>query len=83
MRANLVALTARGVQVKVTFPRNGSKATPPHPSADFKWKDYCPCVFRRLREVFGIDMSAYMLSICGACGPGCTCLARSERCKPQ
>ena len=54
------------LQVKVTFPRNGSKATPPHPSGDFKWKDYCPCVFQRLRDVFSIDLSAYMMSICGA-----------------
>lgn len=52
-------------QVKQLFPRDGSKATPPHPSADFKWKDYCPMAFRQLREVFNIDPGDYMLSICG------------------
>lgn len=28
------------------FPSEGSKITPPHPSAEFRWKDYCPVVFR-------------------------------------
>lgn len=28
------------------FPPEGSKSTPPHQSIDFKWKDYCPIVFR-------------------------------------
>lgn len=28
------------------FPPEGSKHTPPHQSADFRWKDYCPMVFR-------------------------------------
>lgn len=28
------------------FPLEGSKCTPPHQSVDFKWKDYCPMVFR-------------------------------------
>lgn len=59
-------------QVKQLFPRDGSKATPPHPSADFKWKDYCPMAFRQLREVFNIDPGDYMLSICGA--QSCLCL---------
>ncbi len=54
------------LQVKQLFPRDGSKATPPHPSADFKWKDYCPMAFRQLREVFNIDAGDYMLSVCGA-----------------
>ena len=34
--------------IKVRFPREGSQMTPPHPSDDFKWKDYCPMVFRNL-----------------------------------
>ena len=53
------------MQVKVNFPRKGSSATPPHPSGDFKWKDYCPKVFKRLRDVFNINPAQYMLSICG------------------
>ena len=28
------------------FPPEGSKITPPHQTAEFKWKDYCPMVFR-------------------------------------
>ncbi|KAG5386636.1 hypothetical protein IGI04_038106 [Brassica rapa subsp. trilocularis] len=47
------------------FPPEGSKCTPPHQSIDFKWKDYCPIVFRHLRELFTIDPADYMLAICG------------------
>lgn len=47
------------------FPPEGSKFTPPHQSVDFKWKDYCPIVFRHLRELFAIDPADYMLAICG------------------
>jgi 1-phosphatidylinositol-4-phosphate 5-kinase len=39
--------------------------TPPHRSEEFKWKDYCPMVFRNLREMFKIDAADYMMSICG------------------
>ncbi|KAF5740289.1 putative phosphatidylinositol-4-phosphate 5-kinase mRNA family protein [Tripterygium wilfordii] len=47
------------------FPPGGSKITPPHQSGDFRWKDYCPVVFRRLRELFQVDPADYMLAICG------------------
>ncbi|XP_074581767.1 phosphatidylinositol 4-phosphate 5-kinase 6-like isoform X2 [Curcuma longa] len=47
------------------FPPEGTKHTPPHPSCDFKWKDYCPLVFRTLRKLFMVDPADYMLSICG------------------
>jgi len=47
------------------FPRSGSSVTPPHPSNDFKWKDYCPTAFRAVRQVFGINSSEFLLSICG------------------
>ncbi|KAK9024000.1 hypothetical protein V6N11_004184 [Hibiscus sabdariffa] len=33
-------------KVWTKFPPEGSKHTPPHQSCDFKWKDYCPLVFR-------------------------------------
>ena len=56
--------------VSARFPRRGSSTTPPHASHDFKWKDYCPMVFRKLCERFGIDAGEYMLSLCGACA-GC------------
>ncbi|XP_042492594.1 phosphatidylinositol 4-phosphate 5-kinase 1-like [Macadamia integrifolia] len=47
------------------FPTEGSKVTPPHQSVEFRWKDYCPMVFRHLRELFNIDPADYMLAICG------------------
>ncbi|GMH11294.1 hypothetical protein Nepgr_013135 [Nepenthes gracilis] len=48
------------------FPPEGSKHTTPHQSVEFKWKDYCPLVFRHLRELFGIDPADYMSAICGS-----------------
>ncbi|XP_010243193.1 PREDICTED: phosphatidylinositol 4-phosphate 5-kinase 9 [Nelumbo nucifera] len=50
----------------MSFPKEGSQLTPPHRSEDFKWKDYCPMVFRNLREMFKIDAADYMMSICGS-----------------
>ncbi|ERN09368.1 hypothetical protein AMTRI_Chr01g132180 [Amborella trichopoda] len=47
------------------FPPEGSKHTPPHQSIEFRWKDYCPLVFRYLRRLFKIDAADYMLSLCG------------------
>ncbi|KAF1893679.1 hypothetical protein Lal_00002190 [Lupinus albus] len=47
------------------FPPEGSKFTLPHQSVDFRWKDYCPVVFRHLRKLFDIDPADYMLAICG------------------
>lgn len=32
--------------LRVKFPKCGTALTPPHQSADFRWKDYCPMVFR-------------------------------------
>jgi 1-phosphatidylinositol-4-phosphate 5-kinase len=34
-------------------------------AAAFKWKDYCPGVFDRLRASFGIDNKDYLLSLTG------------------
>ncbi|QHO29994.1 hypothetical protein HN873_025217 [Arachis hypogaea] len=47
------------------FPPEGSKTTPPHQSMEFRWKDYCPMVFRQLRKLFQVDPADYMLAICG------------------
>ncbi|KAK1602421.1 hypothetical protein QYE76_016754 [Lolium multiflorum] len=52
-------------KVWTRFPPEGSKYTPPHNSSDFKWKDYCPKVFRTLRKLFKVDPADYMLSLCG------------------
>ncbi|CAA7388490.1 unnamed protein product [Spirodela intermedia] len=52
-------------KVWTKFPPEGTKHTPPHQSCEFKWKDYCPVVFRTLRKLFKIDAADYMISICG------------------
>ncbi|GKV24257.1 hypothetical protein SLEP1_g33889 [Rubroshorea leprosula] len=52
-------------RITMFFPRKGSQFTPPHKSIDFYWKDYCPMVFRDLRELFKLDAAEYMMSICG------------------
>ncbi|KAK3009928.1 hypothetical protein RJ639_011035 [Escallonia herrerae] len=52
-------------KVWTRFPPEGSKYTPPHQSCEFRWKDYCPLVFRTLRKLFKVDAADYMLSICG------------------
>nr|CBX25380.1 hypothetical_protein [Oryza brachyantha] len=52
-------------KVWTRFPPEGSKNTPPHQSCDFRWKDYCPLVFRTLRKLFDVDPADYMISICG------------------
>ncbi|XP_024380770.1 phosphatidylinositol 4-phosphate 5-kinase 9 isoform X1 [Physcomitrium patens] len=51
--------------IHMNFPKSGTPLTPTHNSSDFKWKDYCPMVFRHLREMFKIDAADYMLSLCG------------------
>ena len=51
---------------KYEFPKGGTAITPPHQlNQTFKFKDYAPTVFRRIRERFGIDSAEYMLSLCG------------------
>ncbi|PKI53002.1 hypothetical protein CRG98_026582, partial [Punica granatum] len=52
-------------RIRMYFPRKGSQFTPPHYSIDFYWKDYCPMVFRNLRDLFKLDAAEYMMSICG------------------
>ncbi|KAJ1413515.1 Phosphatidylinositol-4-phosphate 5-kinase, core [Sesbania bispinosa] len=52
-------------KVWTKFPPEGSKHTPPHSSCEFRWKDYCPVVFRALRKLFKVDPADYMLSLCG------------------
>lgn len=75
IRHSVGRVSARGVReivredfdakIEVRFPRAGGPTTPPHSSIDFKWKDYCPAVFHELRRIFGVDLSDYMLSVCG------------------
>lgn len=49
---------------KLTFNMDGSELTPSS-KYDFKFKDYCPEVFRELRGLFGIDPADYLISITG------------------
>ncbi|VAI94171.1 unnamed protein product [Triticum turgidum subsp. durum] len=50
----------------MNFPTKGTRLTPAHRAVDFKWKDYCPVVFRNLREMFKLDTADYMISISGS-----------------
>ena len=55
---------------KYLFPPKGCNKpphrTPPHHlSHDFKFKDYAPKIFHRIRQLFGIDSASYMLSVSG------------------
>lgn len=45
------------------FPSEGSKITPPHQSAEFRWKDYCPMVFRYSLFIFGFIILSYFYPI--------------------
>ena len=50
---------------KYKFPSEGSDTTPAHQMSDFKFKDYCPQIFRQLREWFRISTQEYLITICG------------------
>lgn len=43
----------------MNFPKEGSQLTPSHQSEDFKWKDYCPMVFR-----FVLDADFHVMDTC-------------------
>jgi hypothetical protein len=43
-------------KVWTRFPPEGSKQTPPHQSIEFRWKDYCPMVFRLAKSCSCIKM---------------------------
>ena len=49
---------------KLSFNMDGSELTPSS-KYDFKFKDYCPEVFRSLRSMFGIDPADYLISVTG------------------
>ena len=55
---------------RLTFPKEGSSVpgniTPSHSLAhSFKFKSYAPKVFEKLRGLFDIEVSEFMLSVCG------------------
>jgi 1-phosphatidylinositol-4-phosphate 5-kinase len=45
------------------FPKKGTSKTPAHKARDFKFKDYQPQVFRRIREHFKIDAAEYTMTV--------------------
>ncbi|SCV04794.1 LAMI_0H19218g1_1 [Lachancea mirantina] len=47
---------------KLAFDFNGNELTPSSQYA-FKFKDYCPEVFRELRALFGLDPADYLMSL--------------------
>jgi len=47
------------------FPKIGSMRTPAHVMKDFKFKDYCPDIFKDLRDMFDVDPAQYLIDICG------------------
>lgn len=49
---------------KLSFNMDGSELTPSS-KYDFKFKDYCPEVFREMRSMFGLDPADYLVSITG------------------
>ena len=51
--------------IKLQFPGRGSILTPAHIMRDFKFKDYSPFVYKKIREAFGINPADYLLCVCG------------------
>ena len=51
--------------MKLQFPGRGSLWTPAHRMRDFKFKDYQPVVYKKIRECFGINPADYLLCVCG------------------
>ncbi|CCH41548.1 1-phosphatidylinositol-4-phosphate 5-kinase [Wickerhamomyces ciferrii] len=47
---------------KLVFDVSGNELTPSS-KYDFKFKDYCPTVFRELRLLFGLDPADYLVSL--------------------
>lgn len=52
-------------KIKLRFPAGGSHSTPAHDMRSFKFKDYCPEVFRNIRKRFAVNPLEYILCVCG------------------
>ena len=48
-------------RISINFPSKGSTTTPAHPNRDFKFVDYAPTIFHRLRNLFGIKSEDYLV----------------------
>eukprot|EP00656_Telonema_subtile_P010193 TRINITY_DN14878_c0_g1_i2.p1 TRINITY_DN14878_c0_g1~~TRINITY_DN14878_c0_g1_i2.p1 ORF type:complete len:690 (-),score=148.29 TRINITY_DN14878_c0_g1_i2:230-2299(-) len=62
-RKNQITLADFSVKHTEMFPAAGTISTPPHDSQDFGFKDYCPNVFRQIREQYDITVDDYIGSI--------------------
>ena len=51
--------------IKLQFPGRGSILTPAHAMRDFKFKDYAPAVYKKIRDAFHINPADYLLCLCG------------------
>ena len=49
---------------KLAFDVTGNELTPSS-KYDFKFKDYCPYVFRMIRDIFHVDAADYLVSLTG------------------
>jgi hypothetical protein len=74
---------AAPLQVWLRFPRNGSEVTPPHPSNDFKWKDYCPeggsAPSFVAAQVFWVPARIFPVSMLGAEGMPASCCSTPQQ----
>jgi len=68
-RRNTIDLSDFALRNSEFFPADGSVSKPRHNSRDFIFKDYCPHVFRQLREFYGCDTDEYIESICDEDSP--------------
>lgn len=56
----VIGLHDFGENVKLEFDQKGTTSTPVS-KYDFKFKDYSPWIFRKLRSFFGIDAADYLV----------------------
>ncbi|KAK9279524.1 hypothetical protein L1049_013203 [Liquidambar formosana] len=49
----------------IKYSNQDPRSLPSGTITDFKWKNYCPAVFRHLQELENIDYGDYMRSVCG------------------
>lgn len=49
----------------VTFTRDGTlHKTPPHAYSEFRFRSYAPFALKKFREIFEIDETEYLVSLC-------------------
>ena len=48
----------------ISFPRNGGKKTPSHSYRGFQFRSYASFAFNNFRQIYNIDASLYLASLC-------------------